>query len=182
MQRKARRNLITGGSNDAKLIRDVVHYDIESGEFTNIIHRGRAGVGRKSGSASIYGRRKYLRIFFNGRLEMAHRLAWLYVYGDWPNGEIDHIDGNGMNNRISNLRDVTRAENRRNVSRYKNNTSGVTGVSFGGNRWFAYIEIYGERKQLGRFINHWDAVCARKAAEYQHGFHVNHGRTWNVST
>ena len=108
----------------------------------------------------------------------AHRVIWLLVYGEWPNGEIDHIDGNRENNRIHNLRVVTSSENARNRKVQSNNKSGVPGVGWRNdtNKWYARIKILGEYTYLGNFENFEDAVSAKKSAEIEHGFHENNGR------
>jgi hypothetical protein len=112
----------------------------------------------------------------NGREYKAHRLIWLLVHKAWPENQIDHIDGNGLNNRIENLRDVTNAENARNRKKQKNNESGHTGVRRERGKWRAVIEVSGREIYLGLFINLEEAVAARKAAEAKYGFHANHGK------
>lgn len=111
-----------------------------------------------------------------GKKLMAHRVAWLVHHGDWPDGEIDHINGNGHDNRACNLRVVDRKGNTRNVRRLRRNTSGQTGVSERGGRWFAYINDNGRQISLGLFLAYEDAVRARKSAERRLGYHPNHGR------
>ncbi|EJO31270.1 hypothetical protein QWC_12623 [Achromobacter marplatensis] len=83
-----------------------------------------------------------------------HRLAWLYHYGQWPKGQIDHIDGDRQNNRLHNLRDVSVAKNQQNRIRpTRRNTTGFIGVSFDASRglFVAKISIAGKKKFLGRF-------------------------------
>lgn len=111
-----------------------------------------------------------------GQSHLAHRIIWELVTGKAPEGEIDHIDGNRANNLPSNLRLVSRAENRRNVKRSSNNTSGATGVVRVGKLWQAQIQIDGVTTRLGRFAAFTDAVEIRKLAEQENGFHPNHGR------
>lgn len=107
----------------------------------------------------------------------AHRVIWFYVHGRWPDN-IDHINGNPSDNRLSNLRSVTDAVNAKNKSQYRNNSSGFRGVSWKRHEgtWYAYITISGRMKSLGRFVDKADAIAARKTAERQYGFHPNHGR------
>ncbi|MFU6990820.1 HNH endonuclease signature motif containing protein [Pseudomonas paraeruginosa] len=94
-----------------------------------------------------------------------------------PDGIIDHIDGNTLNNRISNLRIVDRKENARNMSRSRSNTSGLMGVY-----WRKDLEVWRATIRPGKFVSLpsdgtlFDAVCARKSAEIYYGFHENHGR------
>jgi hypothetical protein len=94
-----------------------------------------------------------------------------------PEHGIDHEDGNGLNNRWENLRDVTRLENMRNRRKYKNNTSGVVGVVWNKARgkWQVQIKVKGTLIFLGYFVNKDDAIKARKKADIKYGFHKNHG-------
>lgn len=116
------------------------------------------------------------RIF--NKLYSAHRVAWGLVHGVWPDGDVDHINGAGDDNRLVNLRAVSHAENCRNQKRQSANTSGVTGVNWDKrwNKWRAEITVDGRTRNLGRFANKPDAIAARKLAEREHGFHKNHGR------
>lgn len=109
----------------------------------------------------------------------AHRIIWTMVHGNWPDDEIDHINGNRADNRISNLRSVGRVCNSQNAKRSSANTSGVTGVRWCKNRckWEVQIMVNGRKVNLGRFVNKADAIAVRKSAERQHGFHANHGRS-----
>ncbi|WP_353511490.1 HNH endonuclease signature motif containing protein [Escherichia sp. 10290] len=95
----------------------------------------------------------------------AHRLAWLYVYGEWPKQEIDHIDRNRRNNAISNLRDVSRVVNALNVGP-RNSNAGIKGVTFcqARNQWQAQINVSGKNITLGRFNTIDEAAIAYKAA------------------
>ena len=110
-------------------------------------------------------------------LYRAHRVAYAIYHGHWPEKDIDHINGDPADNRVSNLRSVSRAMNLRNQKRYKSNTSGHTGVSFyrATGKWVAYIKTGSRLKYLGYFINIEDAIAARKAAEKGHGFTERHG-------
>jgi len=132
-----------------------------------------AGCIANNGTAN----KNYRSIKLNNKTYLAHRLAWLYVYGKFPDNHIDHIDGNGLNNRISNLRDVTVMENHKNVRRQSNNTSGHSGVVYDKSRkkWKAEIKINNKSIYLGRFECFNDAVIERKMAECSYGFHKNHG-------
>jgi hypothetical protein len=117
-------------------------------------------------------------IELNGMRLRAHRVAWAMVHGTWPSGEIDHINGNPLDNRIENLRDVSRQENSKNQQRRSNNKSGVPGVGFDKqtNSWYASIMIDGKHIKLGRFKSFLEAVRARQEALIRYGFHANHGR------
>ncbi len=111
---------------------------------------------------------------------LAHRLAWLYVYGVYPSDDlvIDHINGVGTDNRISNLRLVTPSQSNRNLPKPRTNKSGVAGVHFDKRRkkWMAHIRTEVKFANLGRFDDYFEAVCKRKSAELNLGYHANHGR------
>lgn len=120
----------------------------------------------------------YVYIRIDGKIYSAHRMAWLYHYGYTPRMEIDHIDHDRENNRIDNLRVVTRQENQRNRSLSSNNKSGVIGVHFDENseKWRASITLNNKTKHLGSFEIFKDAVESRKQAEIKYKFHQNHGK------
>ena len=111
------------------------------------------------------------------RRYLAHRVAWAIYYGDWPADSIDHIDHDPCNNRIENLREVSHAENMKNMRMHRTNTSGATGVYWHPRRskWMAAIRASDMLHHLGYFNNIGDAIAARKAAEAEYGFHTNHG-------
>lgn len=108
----------------------------------------------------------------------AHRVIWAIFYGENPAMEIDHINGDRSDNRIDNLRHIAGAENQRNKSINKNNTSGFLGVCWDISRrkWSARIWADGGEVALGRFKAFDDAVAAREAAIVKYGYHPNHGR------
>lgn len=107
----------------------------------------------------------------------AHRLAWMYMKGCWPENEIDHIDGDRSNNKSDNLRTVDHAENHKNQGLNINNTSGHTGVRWNKNldKWQSIIKHRYQQIHLGVFTDLNDAIRVRKAAEVEYGFHPNHG-------
>jgi len=107
----------------------------------------------------------------------AHRVAWAWVHGDWP-GIIDHIDGDGTNNRLSNLRAVSSKQNARNSAKPSSNTSGHVGVRWRDRikRWEVNIGCDGRQRYVGSYGCITAAVVARKRAEIVAGFHPNHGR------
>lgn len=114
------------------------------------------------------------RIF--DRMYQAHRVAFALHHGRWPEHQVDHIDGNPLNNSIANLREVTNAENHRNECRPTSNTSGAIGVTRHRAKWRAHIKVNFRQLHLGVFDTFEAAVAARQAAELSHGFHANHGR------
>lgn len=109
----------------------------------------------------------YRQIYVSGQLRMAHRLAWLHVYGEWPDGQVDHINQNKDDNRIENLRVVSNKENQENVRGYSHNTSGRRGVRWRESRgiWIAEIKHHKRQLHLGVYDNIVDAVAARIRAE-----------------
>jgi hypothetical protein len=107
----------------------------------------------------------------------SHRIIWKWMTGEDPI-EVDHIDGDRINNKWSNLRSVTRKVNGRNTAIHKNNTSGTTGVRYvaKGGLWQSYIIRGRTFISLGSYKNKDDAIAARKRGEKEYGFHKNHGR------
>ncbi len=130
--------------------------------------------GRQVGSIS----NGYIVFSLFKRLYKGHRVAFALYHGAWPDGHIDHIDGDRSNNRIANLRAVTQRENNINKAQKRDNTSGCTGVgkTKEGNRWRARIQLDSKSKTLGSFVTLEEAIAARKKAEVEYGFHPNHGR------
>jgi len=121
----------------------------------------------------------YIHVKFFGIMYYAHRIIWEMKYGDIPDDMyIDHIDGNGMNNRLSNFRLVTNNDNAKNKKLHKNNKSGVSGITWYKKleKWTVRIGVNGKEKHLGYFEDFFEAVCRRKSAEVEFGYHINHGR------
>ncbi len=152
-----------------KRLKELLHYDPETGVFTwkgFSISQGRISLksGRIAGYQDTYG---YRQIHIRGTLYQEHRLVWLYVYGYTPENSIDHINRNPSDNRVKNLREVSSQCNLRNQGNPKNNTSGVTGVSWqtAGGRWIAQITVMNKNKNIGRYTDFSEAVCARLAGE-----------------
>lgn len=115
---------------------------------------------------------------------LAHRVIWYLYYGEAPDGQIDHINGVGSDNRIVNLRVVSNLENSHNRGISANNKSGHSGVSWAlkEKKWVAQIRVGDRRVRLGAFHKIEDAVIARRAAEKTLGYHPNHGQRpgeWN---
>lgn len=122
----------------------------------------------------------YSRVCFNGKHYRTHIIVWeMFNKRPVPKGmQIDHLDHDRSNNRIENLRLVTHKENGRNISKKKNNTSGITGVGWDKRRqkWRAQIYVDGKAICLGLYDNLLDAVAERKRAEKFYGFNENHGK------
>lgn len=130
--------------------------------------------GKRAGCINGHG---YLHIGIKGKRYKAHRLIWMMVHNEWPD-QIDHINGNKLDNRLCNLRNVDAANNLRNTAIRKDNKSGVVGVNFHktSGKWVSYIRVNGKHKHLGTFEDKSQAIEERKKAEKLYGFHENHGR------
>lgn len=121
----------------------------------------------------------YSRVMINKVSYRTHRIIWEMHKGTIPSGMfIDHIDGNFTNNRIENLRLVSREGNAMNMPVRSDSKTGITGVCWSRrhNLWQAYININRKRKHLGWYSDFIKACEARIIAEISSGFHVNHGR------
>ena len=148
-------------------LKELLDYDPESGLF---IWKVRTSTHVKPGDhTSACSSHGYRVIGINRRLYFAHRLAWMYVYGEWPVTQINHIDRNRANNALANLRLATSAENLQNSSRRSDNTSGCKGVHWWSLRgvWTAYINVGGKRTSLGHYPDFFAACCARKSDEIE---------------
>lgn len=147
----------------AARLREVLDYNQRTGLFTwRVASNGRVSAGSIAGHILRTG---YRTIGVDRNHYMAHRLAWLFVTGHWPEGELDHRDGNKDNNRFANLRLATRSQNVANVGLRADNTSGVKGVfRHHDGRWRAQITIHQKRKELGLFETLEVAKAARLAA------------------
>lgn len=143
----------------AEILREYFSYDPETGLFTRIKKTWRSvPLGPVGGRISGKG---YLHITILGKHYRAHRLVWLWWYGRWPSKDIDHINGDKLDNRISNLREVTRSQNKANGKRQANNTSGQKGVCrVRNNKWRAIIVFERKRTVLGTFEKFEDAKRA----------------------
>lgn len=146
-------------------LKEVLRYDLETGVF-----RWACAIGNRAKEGAVAGCLRsdgYCFIRIDGHPYAAHRLAWLYMHGVWPNLHIDHINRVRSDNRIENLREATRAQNQGNLPRYRNNTSGIKGVSLmkRDNKWRASIRVNGKPKNLGHFNTKEEAAeVYRKAA------------------
>lgn len=130
--------------------------------------------GQEAGSSDPRG---YVCIRLLGTRVWAHRLAFAFGADAWPLGQVDHIDGDKSNNRLSNLRECSNAVNSRNCRLYSNNTSGRCGVTWNRQigKWKAQGKANGVQHNLGHFSSKSEAVAARAAFEEANGFSARHG-------
>jgi len=157
-------------------LKELLHYDPDTGVFTWLVSKGRGKAGSEAGTLNKIG---YRILGFDGKMHRAHRMAFLYMEGEIPKEEIDHINRDKGDNRWSNLRHVSRSVNMRNRPLVSNNRSGVIGVCWSKStgKWQVLISIEsGKQKHLGVFEDFDEAVAVRKAAEVEHNYHENHGR------
>lgn len=158
-------------------LKSLLSYDAETGIFVRLKSFPNALKGDVAGSRDKDG---YLTIKLLGKSYKAHRLAWLYVHGVWPKGQMDHIFHIKDDNRIVKIRDASHVINGRNRPLNKNNTTGFNGVSFIKREgvFRASIRVNGKPIILGRFKDIEDAIASRKDANIKYGFHENHGRSF----
>lgn len=125
------------------------------------------GGGRSAGEVAGSSKDGYIQVKLFGRFYRAHHLAWLLHTGQWPHPsmDVDHIDRNRSNNKISNLRIATRGQNNLNTSSRRTSASGYRGVCKSKNKWLARIGFEGKIIHLGMFEYAEDAYMARIEAE-----------------
>lgn len=148
-------------------LKELFNYDMLSGNFTYLYKPNRRiCIGDIAGSFA--GKEGYNRlvIYIDGRRYPAHRLAWLYMTGEFPIEEIDHINRNGLDNSWTNLRSCSRSQNCHNMGISKRNKSGIKGVFWDStyNKWAASIAIKSKVKWLGYFKTSDEAEEAVEAA------------------
>jgi len=151
-----------------KELMSLLDYDPESGEFTWSTARNGVKQWKVAGTINFHG---YVKIAINRRAYSAHILAILFIQGYWPISIVDHKNRDRADNRICNLRVTSQRVNSRNAKVYKNNKSGVSGVSWNkrSKKWQVLITTT-KRISLGLFPCFFDAVCARKSAELRHEY------------
>jgi len=151
-------------------VAELFAYDAESGALSWKLDRGKAKAGAKAGYVSKLG---YVCVGIEGRNYFAHRLAWAATHGRWPNGQIDHINGNKSDNRLCNLREADAAQNQQNIRTAKRrkagNDSGFLGVfkHKRSSRWQAQIAHKGKTIYLGMHDTPEMAHSAYLAAKRQ---------------
>lgn len=156
-------------------LKELLNYDVVAGIFIWKESKGAAKKGAVAGSISGQG---YVNIKLDGLIFRAHRLAWLWVYGVFPSGPLDHINGNRSDNRISNLRVATLSENQHNQGMRSDNKSGIKGVSWDDKSkfWRAQIKKNGHLIRIGSFRDLNEARIAMEKARIElHGDFASHG-------
>jgi hypothetical protein len=151
---------------DASRLKELFDYDEESGELTWKIKPSHSVKrGDLCGTSNGKG---YLVTKFRGRRIFIHRIAWAWVYGTWPVTGIDHINGDGLDNRICNLREATGSQNVCNQKISVRNTSGVKGVSWNKQRgmWKASLSLLGKEHHVGYFNSLSHAATAIEDARF----------------
>lgn len=148
-------------------LRELLHYDPETGVFTRLKAVGKFQPGSQAGTVSRDG---YIQIQIDGVLYYAHRLAWLYTFKKWPNGKLDHRDTIKAHNKISNLREATSQQNAQNCGLRSDNKSGFTWVYWieEKGKYQSRIKANGRTLSLGYFVTLEEAVSARKQAEIEY--------------
>jgi len=148
-------------------LKELYEYNPETGEFVSKLGQKQWAAGRSVGSKKS----KYVMVYVDGKKYRAHRLAWLYMTGNWPTDQIDHMNGNKHDNRFTNLRNATAAQNSQNIwSVRADNASGFKGVAWRerNKKWHATIRLGGRAKHLGYFETASAAHAAYVSAKQQH--------------
>jgi len=151
----------------AERLRELLAYDSETGVFTRLKDRpdGRHKVGEIAGCSS----RGYVKIRVDDELYAAHRLAVLWMTGEWPTDLVDHVDGDGTNNRWANLRQASRQINNQNRRRTGSKRPGaLLGAFPSGNRFYSKIFVEGKIMRLGTFSTAEEAHAAYVKAKRIH--------------
>ena len=156
---------------------ELFHYEPSSGKLF-WRERRNSKIPDSLEARSVDKRYKYMRVNVGGKLYMVHRVIMVLMGRTLGTHDfVDHIDHDRQNNRWDNLRVVNKKDNTRNLSMYKKNKSGVTGVyqHTDSHRFLAYIRVNYRKIHLGSFKTLEEAAQARKEAEIKYGFHKNHG-------
>lgn len=154
-------------------LHQVLEYEPLTGNFKWLIATPRAPIGAVAGVITNTG---YRVMSVDAQKHLAHRLVWFYVHGKWPEHQIDHINGNRADNRLSNLREATPGQNAHNAKARSTNKSGLKGVSLHRGRWHARIVVDYKMIILGYFPTKEAAHAAYcVAAKKYHGEFANNG-------
>ena len=140
---------------------ELLRYDPSTGKLYWRVRRPGGRAKDEAGTLLHGTSTTYRRIGIDGVWRYAHHIVWLLHYGVWSDVRLAHLNGDGLDNRVENLRDMSR-----------NNTSGITGVFWhkARGKWVAQIRVEGKQKYLGCFPNKEDAVAARRKAADESGY------------
>ena len=166
-----------------ELFKEHFSYDADTGMLTCIkkIKYSKRHIGDIVDSITRVKNNVYYSVSLFGKTYKAHRVIWAIYYGHLPN-VIDHIDGNGLNNRIENLRNTVQAENCKNRSHQSNSSTGYSGITYVKSRTEGKPGKYlvrinaeaGVRITVGRYDTLEEAIAARQFAETKYSYHENH--------
>ena len=177
-----------------EILRQLLNYDPETGALTwkprgeNFFKQGRYSAARvaaswnkkHAGKPAFTAHNAYGYLF--GRIfgvnHQAHRVAWAIFHGEWPREEIDHENHVRDDNRLINLRPVSKHQNCKNISLRSDNSTGANGVYLNrrSGRYYAQVKVPGRTMSLGTYRTIQEARAARSAADCAFGFHPNHGK------
>ncbi|CAN0430291.1 unnamed protein product, partial [Discosporangium mesarthrocarpum] len=159
-------------------LKSLLRYDPETGDFIRLTTVNGFKAGSKAGAlrTTPTSNTSYIMVGIKNTSYHAHRLAWFYMTGEWPD-QVDHINGDGTDNSWANLRAVDGTLNQRNIPLRKANKTGIHGVRLTEQGSFQVtIGLNNKTMSLGTHKDFFEACCARKSAENKYGYHANHGR------
>lgn len=152
--------------------RELFDYEPETGLLRWRRNVSRWKAGQVAGTPKRRKHTSYVEVRHRGKWYLAHRLAFAIVEGAWPEQLVDHINGNGIDNRWANLRKATTAQNARNRKTPSTNTTGHRGVvavtRFGQVGYEARIKVNGKVIELGRFKSKQEAAAAYLRGQAEH--------------
>lgn len=149
-------------------LKEVLHYEPETGVWTWLVNKNsRARAGSQAGDVGPSG---YRRISLDWKRYRSNRLAYFYMKGQWPAGQVDHENLDKQDDRWINLREATVSQNKANTAVSRRNKSGHKGVHWGekAGKWRAQIRVNGKPHAIGDFVRIEDAVAAYAAAAARH--------------
>ena len=150
-------------------VRELLLYDPETGKFTWKVHRGTSGKANAGDIAGCVMNKGYVRIKIDMKPYLAHRIAWLYMTGEWPVDMIDHINRIRTDNRWCNLREADAFINQRNAN-HRTGKSGIRGVREYNGKFIANIRAGDDVLYLGCFMSERDAIAAYKEADQKFNY------------
>lgn len=159
----------------------VLRYCPDTGYFYWLVKNKRRRAGEVAGCVYVDKRGlKYIRLRYKGRGYYAHRVAFHFMGQEIPDC-VDHLNGDGLDNRWSNIRSATFSQNSKNKKMPSNNKSGVVGVCEEKGKWRAYVHINKKQIKLGVFNSLEDAAAARKRAEKGNEYTLRNGTDYSAT-